>query len=72
MDSDPTRARLIAALTGLMDDADVDDYGKAFAALKAALTKGEDCYDPELRYAFAGLEARIDQRSARRFRRARG
>ncbi len=69
MDSDPTRTRLIAALTALMNDADVDDYGKAFAALKAALTKGADCYDPDLRYAFAGLEARIDQRSARRYRR---
>ncbi len=69
MDSDPTRTRLIAALTRLMDDADIDDYGKAFVALKAALTKGEGRYDPELRYAFAGLEARIDQRSARRYRR---
>ncbi len=68
MDPDPTRTRLIVALTGLMDDVDIDDYVKAFAALKAALTKGEARYDPELRYAFAGLEARIDQRSARRSR----
>ena len=68
MDSDPTRTRLIEALASLMEDADIDDYGKAFAALKAALTKGEHCYDPDLRYAFAGLEARIDQRAARRFR----
>ena len=66
MDSDPTRTRLLGALTELAENPELDDYGKLFAALKTALTKAESPFDPELRYAFAGLEARVDQRIARR------